>query len=136
VVHVVLPLVLGVLCYAAWRSQDVRIVAWMSRIAPRGAVGGEGTEGGASRVPAVIVGSLPDAAWAWAFGSALALVWHGKSWREKAAWLCAGWAVAVFAELGQAIHVLPGTFDVADLVAIALGFVLGAAVAGRRFSEA
>jgi hypothetical protein len=105
----------------------------MARIAPRGV---DAMHGGAtSRVPALVAGSLPDGAWAWAFGASLALVWHGKSWRERAPWLGAGAALALFAEVGQALHVVPGTFDVVDLVAIALGYVLGAALAGRRSSD-
>lgn len=129
-VHVVLPLVIGTLAYVAWRSTDVRIVTWMSRVAPRGVAAMQGT--GASRAPAVILGSLPDAAWAWAFGASLALVWLGRAWREKAAWLVAGALLAVLAEIGQAIGLVPGTFDVVDLLAIALGFAAGAALAGRR----
>jgi hypothetical protein len=128
-VHVVLPLAIGVLAYAAWRSKDVHVVAWMSRIAPRGVDAMRGT--GAARVPSAIIGSLPDAAWAWAFGAALALVWRGRPWREKAAWLAGGAVVALSAELGQALHLLPGTYDAVDLVAIAIGFVLGASLAGR-----
>ena len=127
--HVVVPLVIGTLTYAAWRSTDVRIVTWMSRIAPRGVAAMQGT--GASRAPAVILGSLPDAAWAWAFGASLSLVWLGRAWREKAAWLAAGALLALLAEVGQAIGVVPGTFDASDLVAIALGFAAGAALAGR-----
>ena len=130
--HVVLPLAIGTLAYASWRSTDVRIVAWMARIAP-GAVRGlrDAHEAGGSRAPGLLLGSLPDAAWAWAFGAALSLVWSGRSWREKAPWLGAGALLALFAEVGQAIGVVPGTFDAMDLVAIALGFAAGAMLAGR-----
>ena len=72
-VHVFVPLAIGTLAYAAWRGADVRIVSWMSRVAPRGVAAVQGS--GASRVPGVILGSLPDAAWAWAFGASLSLVW-------------------------------------------------------------
>ena len=128
--HVALPLVIGTLAYAAWRSSDVRVVAWLSRIAPRGVAATQGT--GAAHVPAMFVGSLPDAAWAWAFGASLSLVWYGRTWREKAAWLGAGALIALFAEIGQAIGIVPGTFDVVDLAAIAVGFAIGAWLAGRR----
>ena len=130
--HVGLPLVLGVLAYVAWRSTDVRVVAWVSRIAPHGASAVRNAGSSAlARVPALIAGSLPDAAWGWAFGAALALVWRGRSWREKRAWMGSGAMVALAAELGQAVHVVPGTYDHADLAAIALGYVLGALLAGR-----
>jgi hypothetical protein len=127
--HVVLPLVIGLALYMAWRSKEVHVVGFMTRLAPRGARAVQGA--GASRVPALLMGSLPDALWAWAFGATMALVWHGAPWREKRAWLGAGALVALFAEVGQAVHVVPGTYDVADLVAIAAGYVLGAVLASR-----
>jgi len=131
-VHVVLPLAIGTLAYAAWRSTDVRIVTWMARIAPRGVHAlHDGLALSASRAPATLLGSLPDAAWAWAFGAALSLVWLGRPWREKAPWLGAGALLALCAEIGQAIGVVPGTFDAVDLAAIALGFASGALLAGR-----
>ncbi len=132
-VHVAVPLLLGALAYAAWRSTDVRVVAWMSRIAPHGVVAVQ--RSGASRVPAVVLGSFPDAAWAWAFGATLSLVWYGRAWREKAGWLGAGMMLALCTEIAQALGVVPGTFDAADLVAIAVGFVAGAVLAGSRRRE-
>jgi hypothetical protein len=127
--HVALPLAIGALAYAAWRSTDVRLVTWMARIAPAGLAAMRGAR--PARAPALILGSLPDAAWAWAFGASLSLLWLGRPWREKAPWLGAGALLAVLAEVGQAAGVVPGTFDPCDLVAIALGFAAGATLAGR-----
>ena len=126
-VHVVVPLAIGTLAYASWRSTDVRIVSWMSRIAPRGIAAVQGS--GASHAPAVILGSLPDLAWAWAFGASLSLLWLGRPWREKAPWLVGGGFLALLAEVGQGVGVVRGTFDTSDLVAIALGFAAGALLA-------
>ena len=127
--HVALPLLLGLALYLTWRSKDVHVVAFVSRFAPRGVDAVHGA--GSARVPALVMGSLPDALWAWAFGATMALVWRGKSWEEKRPWLGAGAFVALFAEVGQALRVIPGTYDHADLVAIAAGYVLGAVVATR-----
>ena len=127
--HVIVPLAIGTLAYAAWRSTDVRIVSWMSWAAPGGVRALH--DAGPSRAPALVLGSLPDAAWAWAFGAALSLVWLGRPWREKALWLGGGAVLALFAEIGQALGVVPGTFDVLDLVAIALGYAAGATLASR-----
>ena len=117
------------MAYVAWRSTDVRLVSWMARTAPDGVAAMRGYT--PSRAPALLLGSFPDAAWGWAFGASLSLLWLGRPWREKAPWLGAGVLLAVLTEVGQAAGVVPGTFDPFDLVAIALGFAAGAALAGR-----
>jgi hypothetical protein len=129
--HVAFPLVVGAVAYASWRATDVRLVAWMARLAPGGLAMLRGAARSHARAPGLILGSLPDAAWAWAFGASLSLLWIGRPWREKAPWLGAGAMLAVLTELGQAAGLVPGTFDPCDLVAIALGFAGGAALAGR-----
>jgi glycopeptide antibiotics resistance protein len=65
-----------------------------------------------------------------AFGASLALVWRRRRWREKAPWLAAGGQLALGAEVGQALGLLRGTFDVLDLVALGVGYVVGVLLAG------
>ena len=123
-----LPLVIGVVAYVAWRAAPVRVVTWLPSVAVslvRGTIG-------RVPLPRFVAGSLPDAAWGWAFGAALAIVWRGRGWREKAPWLAAGAALAIGVEIGQAAGVVPGTFDWIDLVSIAIGYGLGAISAGQR----
>jgi hypothetical protein len=129
--HVVLPLTIGVVAYAAWRSEDVRIVAWLARVVP-GAVHTARTGGAAVDVPHAVAGSLPDLAWAWAFGAMLAIVWRGRAWREKAPWIAGGGVVALFCEVGQAWGIVPGTFDPLDLLAITVGYAGGVAISARE----
>ncbi len=127
-VHVLVPLVVGAIAYVAWRETEVRLVTWL----PRVAVDALRASVGRIPMPRVVAGSLPDAAWAWAFGAAMALVWRGSAWRQRAPWLAAGAALALGVELGQAVGIVPGTFDTLDLGAIALGYALGALAAGRQ----
>jgi peptidoglycan/LPS O-acetylase OafA/YrhL len=118
--------VLGVVVYLAFRAPDVPVVAWM----PRSVTAACRDTVGRLPLPRVLAGSLPDALWAWAFGASLALVWRRRSWREKAPWLAAGAALALGTELGQALGLMSGTFDVLDLVALGVGYVLGVILAG------
>lgn len=126
---VLLPLVLGVLAYAAWRPPDVGIVGWLSRASP-GAVRTARGGGAALGLPRVVVGVVPDLAWAFAFGACLALVWRGRAGAQRTAWLAAGFVVALACELGQAWELVPGTFDPLDLLAIAIGYAAGVVLGG------
>lgn len=127
VLHVVLPLVLGVLVYVAWRTTDVQLVTWLPDALVRALRGSLGR----IPLPDFVRGSAPDAAWGWSFGAALALVWRGRPLRAKARWLAGGALVAAYAEVGQLWGLPPGRFDVIDLFAIVLGFAIGAAIASR-----
>lgn len=126
--QVLAPLVLGIAVYVAWRTTDVVLVTWL----PHAVVHALRTTLGAVPLPRVVVGSAPDFAWAWAFGAALALVWQSRPLRVKAPWLVAGALLASYAEIGQLWGLPPGTFDIIDLIAIAVGYALGAAIASRR----
>ena len=84
-----------------------------------------------AHTPEWLAGSLPDAAWAYASGSSLALVWCGTSDRMGArAWWAFGAIVTASLELARAAHLIPGVFDTTDLVTMLLGF--GLAVAQLR----
>jgi len=131
VLLVVLPLVVGVLGYAAWRSEEIRLVHWLAYLLPR-AVRTARSGGAALGLPRVVVGVVPDLAWAFAFGACLTLVWRGRTGAQGKVWIGAGFVVALGCELGQAWGLLPGTFDRLDLVAIAVGYAGGALLSARE----
>lgn len=77
-----------------------------------------------ARVPHLVMDTLPDAAWSFALGSLLVATWSAPGARRlRAAWLAAGGLLAIGWELAQRAHLVPGTFDLADLVASALAYL-------------
>jgi hypothetical protein len=78
---------------------------------------------GSSRsLPARFVDVFPDAAWAYALTAMLALLWspprrgRDSDARGARAWIACGPLAAAGWELGQWAGIIPGTFDLADLV--------------------
>jgi len=122
---VVFPLSLGALFYLAFRSPDLRLHQWAAWL---------GIPHAHLRVPNAISGSFPDAAWAFALGAALALVWRNSEARARFAWLIAGALLAAALEVGQYFHVVPGVFDPIDLASMIGGYIAGAGIALANFS--
>lgn len=131
VLQVVLPLVIGVVIYVAWRKDPVLLVSWLPDATVRAARSGLG----GWAVPRLVLASGADAAWGWAFGAALALVWRGRKTRARTFWLVTGGAVAAYAEVGQLWGLPPGTFDTVDLIAIVGAYALAAFLVLRSASD-
>jgi hypothetical protein len=74
-----------------------------------------------------LLGSAPDAAWAFATGSVVSLLWSSRS-ASRTGWIAAGALVAVGYEVAQLVALVPGTFDVIDLVASAMAYALAVVV--------
>lgn len=127
-VHVVLPLVIGALIYVAWRADEARLVTWL----PRGLVHGLSHSLGAIPLPRLVIESGSDAAWGWSFGAAIALVWRDRPTRSRWVWLILGGVVAAYAEIGQLWQYPPGTFDIVDLLAIVIAYVVSASLISAR----
>lgn len=131
VIQVLLPLIVGVLIYVAWRKDSVLLVSWL----PESTVHAARSGLGGWAVPRLILASGADAAWGWAFGASMALVWRGSKARARTFWLLTGGAVAAYAEIGQLWNLPPGTFDIVDLIAIVGAYALAAFIVLRSATD-
>ena len=61
--------------------------------------------------------SLPDGAWVFACTAFFARLWPDGPWWLRATWIGMGSVLAVGGEVGQAVGLVPGTFDPIDVVA-------------------
>jgi len=84
-----------------------------------------------AQLPAWVTFSLPDALWAFALMRVFCIIWKDRLTRESAPWLFGAAVIAVGSELGQALSVVPGTFDPIDLVFLFIGVIAGVAPALR-----
>lgn len=118
-------LVAAVVLYRGWRAG-----LWIHR-GPD--LFGAGLERFAARHPLApwVRLTLPDALWQYAFVATMAAVWRGERWHaKKAAFVLAPAAIGALVEIGQAAHVVPGTFDPLDLAASVAAAALAILVHG------
>lgn len=93
--NIVIPLLLGVMIY--------RMIPYV-------------------QLPLFFKNHFPDACWAYAFISAMLIVWDRK---VHPLWIVAVFMAAVGYEVLQFVHILPGTGDVRDIVVYFTAFGVG-----------
>lgn len=67
-------------------------------------------------IPSWIQFSVPNALWVYSLTGFMALVWSDTDSRAKPFWLLLGLLLGAGAEFGQALRIVPGSFDMIDLL--------------------
>jgi hypothetical protein len=81
-------------------------------------------------LPDWVIYSLPNALWAYALTAFMLRLWGRRLTRGSAPWILVGPLLAIGWEVGQSSGLVPGTFDLTDLLFVVLA--LAAAFAGAR----
>ena len=76
---------------------------------------------------------VPDGLWVFAGTTLMLSVWAGKPSGAQL-WILCPLFFGIAGELGQYINVVPGTFDMSDIVSMLIGYILGHGVSTKRFS--
>lgn len=124
--HTVLPLALGGIIYILFRSQrlliSVQLASFLGISTARNMLSSLG-------LPEWFLFSLPDGLWLYSLVFSLQWVWQNSSWLVRSIWAAAGVSLGVGWELGQALALVPGTFDPVDLgfYVVATALAVGAA---------
>lgn len=124
--HVVLPLSTGGLVYLLARPPGLRLFVWLESA---------GLSDGLARardvchplvlaLPSWLLFSLPNALWLYAFAWLLSALWEHRATRASLPWLLVAPALGLGWELGQRVGVVPGTFDLLDLVLVLVASAL------------
>ena len=68
--------------------------------------------------------SLPDGLWIFSYTSLVLYIWKNKLKKENIFWVFIVPFISIFSELGQIFNIIPGTFDLIDLIFYLIGFLL------------
>ena len=130
ILHVVIPLLIGGAIYIIWRSETLQMFRWLEFVdldSPvnklRDIYGGQN-----GQLPQWLLYSLPDAAWLYSFAMYMGLVWIDAKPRVVFSFMAIGPTLGLGGELGQGFRVVPGTFDLVDLIFLCVASILAALV--------
>ncbi len=124
--HVICPLIVGGLLYLGWRPPTLLIhrlvrVAGFARSLDRL----QALAAALPRLPSFVVLSLPDALWSYALVAHFGRLWTRDEHRvSRVVWVSVAVTIAIGSELGQLAGIVPGVFDIVDLLCISVACVV------------
>jgi hypothetical protein len=124
-------LAIGTLVYITCRPETLRLFGWADRLGLGHFVKStrENFSSLGPLLPPWFINSAPFALWVASYVLIVRSIWSGTQGFARTAWLLAIPFIAVIAELGQMISLVPGTFDFFDLV-----FVISATIIALHIS--
>lgn len=122
----VFTLLLGGLIYILFRQDTLKMFSWFDNINLSTAISELRllTAPFSGHFPNWFLYSLPDGLWLFSYLSVLLVVWDNVISKHNIHWLLLVPMVAIFSEIGQLFEIVPGTFDIFDLIFYLLGTVL------------
>ena len=76
------------------------------------------------KVPSWILFSLPDALWLYALTTLIIFIWQRKLSIHSLPWILFCPFIAFATEIGQGLKVIPGTFDIKDIIAYSIAIII------------
>jgi hypothetical protein len=133
--HVVTPTLVGASIYVAFRSTDLLVFRWLDALGLYDPVIGLRSHIDASLLPEWMLYSLPDGIWVYATTCWMILIWRGSYNWTGVPWILGSVTVAIASELGQAVGLVPGTYQHLDIFFYLGGFLLALSLLGGCHEE-
>ena len=122
----VIPLLLGGLIYVIYRADTLIMFSWFHQFRLQGITDAFRSNTFLQKlaIPDWIKFSLPDALWLFSFTYTMLLFWDFTITKQSIVWICLAPVVGLVSELGQLVNIIPGTFDIIDLILLILAAFL------------
>ena len=111
-------LLLGGLVYISFRQDTLKMFRWFDSINLSAVISELRllTLPLSDHLPNWFLYSLPDGLWICSYLSVLLVVWDNVISKHNIHWLLLVPMIAIFSEIGQLFKIVPGTFDILDLI--------------------
>jgi hypothetical protein len=121
-----LTLLTGGMIYIFFRADSLRMFSWFDAIEITSAVDLVRMKSMqySGALPDWLVYSAPDGLWMFSATSLMLVVWRFRISIETLAWLSVIPFISIGSEIGQAWHLVKGTFDAVDLAVYSFGAIL------------
>ncbi|OXA79129.1 hypothetical protein SAMN05444397_102370 [Flavobacterium aquidurense] len=116
----------GSLIYILFRTPSLRMFFWFEKLHFLDFIKSlrSFTITNVNNFPDFVLYSLPDGLWVFSYVSFILYQWENKIKSENLVWIFIIPIISITSELGQIIKIVPGTFDITDLLMYSLGTLL------------
>lgn len=119
-----LPLIIGSLVYISWRPNNLLMFSWFEYLGVMNSILVVRNSLSSFNPPNWVIFWLPNALWSFSFMTILYWLWGKQNNKIKYFFLLLPFVFGFFMELGQLFNILPGTFDIGDIIAHLIGVLL------------
>ena len=125
IINCILPIIIGAFIYLCFRPKTILVFYWVNNTWLSDIITflRNNLMIFHKHLPDWFINSLPDGLWAYSFIYSINLIWdEKKGWYWF--WLINSCIIILLTEVLQFYKIMPGTFDVQDLVFLTLGMVV------------
>ncbi len=120
-----LPLITGGLIYILFRADSLVMFRWFDKLSATHLINScRQHTVGQFNLPNWVLYSLPDALWVFSFTSCMLVIWKYKFSVQSILWIFLAPIIGLLSEIGQAFHLVRGTFDYTDLILLLIASIL------------
>lgn len=119
-------LLVGSLIYILFRSSTLKMFTWFDSLGFIHQINKARTISilYSDKLPDLLLYALPDGFWLFSYISLILYIWKNELKPENLFWLFLLPIIAILSEVGQLFQIIPGTFDVLDLIMYLSGTIL------------
>lgn len=124
--NIIIPIYLGASIYLLFRATNLNVFTWIhyARADDIFFTFRNASADLINILPSGVLYSLPDGLWVYALTFAMCLIWLNDKNLIKYIFLAIGPSAGILGEIGQYFHIVPGTFDIIDLLICGLASLL------------
>ena len=125
ILHII-SLITGSLIYICFRTNTLVMFKWFVKLMLTSAINAirEYSLPFSDKLPSWFLYSLPDGLWIFSYICLMMFIWRQIINRNNLFWFTLLPMIAILSEIGQLFQIVPGTFDIIDIVFYVVGSFL------------
>jgi len=119
-----LSLLVGSIIYILFRTNHLKMFSWFEYMGLIDTINNIRNQTSNYHLYDWFLFSLPDGLWLFSYVSLMLFIWKGEIMLKNILWISIVPTIALASEIGQSLNIIPGTYDVNDMIMYIIGAIL------------